>query len=386
MTTALILFTISIMGFTWPFIWYPLLLRVLPRISLKYRPNDMVFGITVIIPCFNEAANIQKKLENVINVVGPRPVQIIVADDGSTDECAAVAESFAYNHPCIKVHRLPRQGKGRAINSVWNSSRYDIVIITDANAVLNKNSISALLDPFSNTKVGATRGRYVPQEQQAQDAHQGASGYQDFNHRVFTTESQRGLLHVSGGALQAFRRSLHNPDLMLTMSEDWDMTLEVRRAGWLVIYTPEAIAYKRVTVRNDELWRQQVRLVYGTIQTTWKYRKLLNPFKYYALSISFISGKLAQIIGPWWIMLGTVSGLLMIQRTMLLYYSIIVLSLLLVFFIIINWHKVRLRIPLMKQLEYISLIEAATAWAWILYVIRGGRNWKGWIPLQSVRL
>lgn len=379
---------LSAISFSWPFIWYPLIVHLFPTKNFLPEPPQTTEGVSVLVPCFNEAAVIEQKILELRKQLVDRPFEIVIVDDGSTDTTSEIAERLKQEYPEIQVIRFPRLGKGEAINRAWNHLTHPIVVVTDANAELAPNAIQHLLRPFSDQRVGETRGRFFPKQISPTDFHQASAQYQDFNHRLFTQESNRNMLHVSGGALQAFRRSLHSPSLALTMTEDWDMTLEIRSQGKAVIYTPDAIAYKRITTRNDELWRQNVRLVYGSLQTAWKYKYLANPWRYGRISFAFLSGKTAQIFGPVWILVGIISLSFIATQH---HSATIALLLLLTYtvcggiFFLQNIRGNGSRAQIIRLLEFPIATEMAATWAWLLFLSRAGKNWKGWQPAASVR-
>jgi hypothetical protein len=78
------------------------------------------------------------------------------------------------------------------------------------------------------------------------------------------------------GAIGAFRRETLAdvggvPDA--TLAEDTDLTMAVIRAGWRVVYEPDAVAWTEVPGTVAQLWRQRYRWCYGTMQAMWKHRR-----------------------------------------------------------------------------------------------------------------
>ena len=57
-----------------------------------------------------------------------------------------------------------------------------------------------------------------------------------------------------------------------TLAEDTDLTLAIGRAGWRVVYAPEARAWTEAPASLGQLWRQRYRWCYGTMQAMWKHR------------------------------------------------------------------------------------------------------------------
>jgi cellulose synthase/poly-beta-1,6-N-acetylglucosamine synthase-like glycosyltransferase len=57
-----------------------------------------------------------------------------------------------------------------------------------------------------------------------------------------------------------------------TLAEDTDLTMATCRAGWRVVYAPEARAWTEAPATLGQLWRQRYRWCYGTMQAMWKHR------------------------------------------------------------------------------------------------------------------
>jgi len=77
------------------------------------------------------------------------------------------------------------------------------------------------------------------------------------------------------GAIGAFRRSALQQVGGVpsdTLAEDTDLTMAICRAGYLVRYQPEAIAWTEAPASLGELWRQRYRWCFGTLQAMWKHR------------------------------------------------------------------------------------------------------------------
>ena len=60
-----------------------------------------------------------------------------------------------------------------------------------------------------------------------------------------------------------------------TIAEDTDITLDLGRAGWKVVYEPRARAWTEAPSNLRALYRQRTRWAYGTIQSAWKHRTAL---------------------------------------------------------------------------------------------------------------
>ena len=104
--------------------------------------------VSVLIPAYNEAASIERVLSRVVEI-GPLIKEIIVVDDGSTDDTAAVACRVARFCPVIQVHQLDRNcGKTAAIRHALDQATGDVIIIQDADLEYDPTEIPAVVAPI----------------------------------------------------------------------------------------------------------------------------------------------------------------------------------------------------------------------------------------------
>lgn len=90
--------------------------------------------LSIIIPCYNEAKTIAEILRRVQEVsLGGVQKEILVIDDGSKDESAAIVETLAVSQPSIRLLRQPHNlGKGAAMQRGFKEATGDLVVIQDA--------------------------------------------------------------------------------------------------------------------------------------------------------------------------------------------------------------------------------------------------------------
>ena len=108
--------------------------------------------LSIIIPCYNEAALISAVIDKVQAVeIKDNPVkEIIVVNDGSNDETASTLEEIQKNNSAIVViHHDQNSGKGAAIISALKIVSGEITIIQDADLEYNPNEFNRMLEPMS---------------------------------------------------------------------------------------------------------------------------------------------------------------------------------------------------------------------------------------------
>ena len=105
-----------------------------------------VLELSLVIPAFDEGERLVKTLEQVLAWVGDRPYEVIVADDGSTDDTEAVLARFA-DRGVRSVRLAQNSGKGAAVAAGVRAARGDIVAFFDADLAYSLDQLDALLAP-----------------------------------------------------------------------------------------------------------------------------------------------------------------------------------------------------------------------------------------------
>ncbi len=104
-------------------------------------------SVSFLIPAFNEGKRIRQVLEAVrsLNLES----QLVVVDDGSTDDTAAVVEAWAAEHPgWVALIQQPNRGKGAAVRKAIGSMTGDIVVIQDADMEYDPADVPRLIEPI----------------------------------------------------------------------------------------------------------------------------------------------------------------------------------------------------------------------------------------------
>ncbi|MBX7042804.1 MAG: glycosyltransferase family 2 protein [Ignavibacteria bacterium] len=94
---------------------------------------DEVKGLTVIMPCYNEAGSLRSFLPEILNIAGPMGWRVIAVDDGSTDESAIILESMSANYPELSVMRHnTNKGYGAALKTGIQNTVTEFAVTIDA--------------------------------------------------------------------------------------------------------------------------------------------------------------------------------------------------------------------------------------------------------------
>jgi cellulose synthase/poly-beta-1,6-N-acetylglucosamine synthase-like glycosyltransferase len=234
------------------------------------------FGtVTVIVPAYNEAANIAATVRS-LTASRYRPLEIIVVDDGSSDDTAGIVTRLGL--PGVRVIRQANAGKPAALNTGIAAATGELLVLVDGDTVFDPDAIGRLVQPFADVSVGAVSGNTKVANRG------GLLGRWQHLEYVIGFNLDRRMFDLARcmptvpGAIGAFRRTALaqvGGVSQATLAEDTDLTMAVIRAGWRVVYEPHAVAWTEVPATLGQLWRQRYRWCYGTMQAMWKHRRCL---------------------------------------------------------------------------------------------------------------
>src|SRR5258706_11359242 len=91
--------------------------------------------LSIVIPAYNESARIEHALDRVMSCVATQgwDAEVLVVDDGSTDNTAAIVERWMSVHPRLHlVKNLGNRGKGYSVRNGLLQAAGDVVMFTDA--------------------------------------------------------------------------------------------------------------------------------------------------------------------------------------------------------------------------------------------------------------
>ena len=288
----------------WQFVGYPSLMAIVALRAKKSKPKNKDYSfqpfVSVIVPTYNEEKVIGKRIENLLALDYPKSkYEIIVVDSDSTDNTAQVVEDIIRqsSKPTLKlVREEERRGKASAINFGKAHARGDIVLITDANTLFDKDVLRELAPHFEDIKVGGVGGKYV-----VSNPNSALASSESF-YWYIEVIMREGEAHLDSactfhGEINAWRKNLVTVDAKM-LTEDLDIAVQIKRAGYKVDYEPNAIAYEPSAITVGEQIKQRKRTSIGTIQCIFKYLNyFLLPRDLYSLLI-FPSHKVLPMFSP----------------------------------------------------------------------------------------
>lgn len=291
---ALILLLVPVLTF----VGYP---AALLAVGSLRRPSRRTGGAPpgeaiVLICAHNESPRIGAKIESVLEAVSHwrGAARIVVADDGSTDDTAAVVAAFADRG--VELIALPRGGKAAALNRVAPRSGDAILIMTDADPLFDAATIPALLAPFADPKVGAVAGRVETIRTSARFA--GFDGlFRRYESAMRQAESDLfGCVSADGG-LYAIRAALM-PVVPPDVTDDFYISTAAVAAGYRIAFADDARAYEHSIAGGGRNFRRRVRITVRGLTALWSRRALMNPARTGWYAVALLLHKVARRLSP----------------------------------------------------------------------------------------
>jgi cellulose synthase/poly-beta-1,6-N-acetylglucosamine synthase-like glycosyltransferase len=162
-----IIFWICLTFILHTYLFYHLLIRIFAR---NKKGNTKIFKIedempfvSILIAAHNEESVIRTKILSIINNSYPQiKLEILVGSDCSTDKSNKIIEELIKEYDCISIVKFEkRTGKIGVINSLIERAKYDLVLLTDANVMFDKQTIFELVKHFKNEEIGLVDSKMI---------------------------------------------------------------------------------------------------------------------------------------------------------------------------------------------------------------------------------
>lgn len=233
-------------------------------LPVRYDPT-LTPSITLLIPAYNEADVIRRKLENSISLNYPREkLQILVVDDGSDDGTADIVREFEQQGVTL-LRQSSRSGKMNGVNRGFAEASGEIVVLSDASPSYETDSLRKLVGSFADPRVGVVVGTLAIWDGQNAVA-KPAGLYWKYEAALRKWESKTGSTVAVHGNMLAIRRTLFKPLKISTINDEFSISMEIMRQGYRVIYEPSAISYDMASATMGDEFKRRARINAGRYQ------------------------------------------------------------------------------------------------------------------------
>ena len=305
---AELLFWIAVWVPLYAFLGYPLVLAAL-RLAIRrdVRKAPIHPFVSLLIPAYNEARTIARKIENSLALdYPPDRIEIVIVSDGSSDQTVNIARSAGG----VRVLALPRnRGKVSALNAAVPQLRGEIIVFSDASGMLAADAVRRLIENFADPSVGAASGRY--RVVKANEVNIGASEDLYWRYEAFLKTEESRLASTLGahGHLHAIRKQLYPFPPAETINDDYVIPLSVLGRGFRAVHEPAAVVFEEA--REMTGFGRRIRIVAGNFQQLRYLRQFLRPFQPLPL-LFFLSHKVVRLFVPFAMLTAVAANLLLI--------------------------------------------------------------------------
>ncbi|MBA2796623.1 glycosyltransferase family 2 protein [Streptococcus porcinus] len=298
MTFIKLVFWISVFMIIWANIGYPLFILILGKILKKKNSKMLNYepSVTIMIVAHNEEKVIEEKLNNVLKLSYPaEKLSILVTSDNSTDLTNEIVEKYVQDYKNITLYKVKgRKGKTNAQNEAARLVNSEILVMTDANAMLDKNAISELVSSFTEN-VAYVAGKLVYINSNNSLTSQSETKYWDLDTRIREIESDIQTITAGNGALYAIR-TLEYVDFDPLMSHDSMMPLYYALNGKRAIANHKALVYEKAGENNKDEFNRKVRMSRITLKFILPSLSILNILKYKWFTIFYLGHRTSRYL------------------------------------------------------------------------------------------
>jgi cellulose synthase/poly-beta-1,6-N-acetylglucosamine synthase-like glycosyltransferase len=304
--TALIVFLGSLAGLVLVFAVYPCSVSLAAALRRRIRPGalDRPPGVSLLVPVRNGERLIEEKVRNAL-ALDPG-LEIVFVSDGSTDATENLIRSLAGDRAKL-IASSEHLGKAQALNRGLAACTGDIVVFSDADALLAPDALDHMLPHFADPTVGGVCGRRVIRERPGELA-QAQSRYITLDSALKQAESRLGSITSNDGKLYSIRRELFRP-IAPGATDDLFVALNVVQQGFRFVFEPRARAFIPTPSRNaaHELARRR-RIVSRSLHGIFLMKEVLNPLRHGGFSLQLLINKVFRRLLPVFLILLFVSS------------------------------------------------------------------------------
>jgi cellulose synthase/poly-beta-1,6-N-acetylglucosamine synthase-like glycosyltransferase len=293
---------------------YPALIAFWSR--FRPRPVRRAAGheptVSVVLAVWNEAANLERRVANLLDQhYPPDKLEIVVVSDGSTDATGDVLRRLADGESRLRSLLLSdNAGKAVALNEGVAAASGELIVFADARQTFAPDAIARLAENFADPRVGSASGELelldAPPDPSAEPAAGSGVGvaanvglYWRYEKWIRRNESAAGSMLGATGAIYAIRRHLYRPLPPGALLDDFLTPMRIVLGGRRAIFDGRAVAADRVSTRAGQEFRRKVRTLAGNFQAVAAEPGLLFPWSNPATWWQLWSHKLLRLLVPW---------------------------------------------------------------------------------------
>lgn len=268
-------------------------------------PQEIEPAITIMVPAHNEEIVIEDTIHYLMNNLNYTNYEVLVTDDGSTDQTPSILSRLMDQYPNLRVIRIEKnQGKAHAFNIGIGFARGELILSNDADTVPEPDALWKYVNYFIRQDSNNISAITANMDVQNRTTIVAKSQTVEFSSIVGiikrTQQAVLGVIYAYSGANTMYRK-----DALLDVglfrqnraTEDISIAWDHQFHGWLSLFAPEIMFFMEVPETLRMLYRQRKRWAKGGTEvwlTNFK-KVFLHPFENIGRTIMFIDQTLSII-------------------------------------------------------------------------------------------
>ena len=288
-----------------------------PRTSRLHYP-----GLSILVAAYNDQRTIVDTLESIARQSYPGDLDVLVVNDGSSDNTAALVQELLPNYPWLRLVDLKTHvGKANALNRALPQVRHSLVATVDADSYLFGDALTNIVERYvqdpSNTRAVAgavlvrnSRATWITRAQEW-----------EYFHGIACVKRMQSMYHGTMVAQGAF--SVYHTKTLVELGgwpdcvgEDIVLSWSFLKNGYRIGYCEDALVFTNVPTTLSQLSKQRQRWSRGMIEAFKRHpgillkRRLSIVFVYWNLffplldlifTLAFLPGIVLALFGYFWI-------------------------------------------------------------------------------------
>ncbi|MFO7880102.1 MAG: glycosyltransferase [Bacteroidota bacterium] len=303
-----IILLISFLGIFHSYLLYPLILKIkagnkhLQNKTYSHREN--LPEVSIIMAAYNEEAVIEQKVISIFDNDYPvNKIEVLIGSDNSSDDTNRICSELEQKYEQVNFTPYSkRQGKIAIVNKLEKQAKGDILILTDANVMFDKNSIFELVKYFKDEGIGLVDSQMINTGLKKEGISIQEKSYIS---REVMIKHREGLLWgcMMGpfGGCYAVRKSLYTDVPLTYLVDDFFICMNVIRSGRMTINNLEARVYEDVSNNLSDEFRRKIRIATGDFQNLIHFSDMLWPV-WKPSAFAFWSHKALRWLGPFFLL------------------------------------------------------------------------------------
>lgn len=344
------------------YIFYPATIILLSKNKKTNTLSDVEYNnINIIIPIHNEEKIIGQKLASIVASDYPTgKIKIHIGLDNCTDNSLNIINQYDDKLDIQKYIYNERIGKPNIINEITKTLtvQNDIILFTDADIILEHDTIKKINAAFNDTTVGIV------------DVHLENIASKNIEENTYNTLENKtkkaeallfNLFQGASGACYAIRRKYFKPIPQNFLVDDYYISINVFLQNGKGIFLDDCVVYEHKTTTIEQEFKRKKRIAAGNFQNAWHFKSLfLIPHK--AIAYTFVFHKLLRWLTPFFLIF--IAAYLLINYTLIIFVLTLILSMLAFLLSIFG-----VKYNLIKIVSYFLIMQLAILLGFIQFLI-----------------